>query len=172
MVRRPLAQAPGRQAIAPDRPGARVLPKRLAMHQPAAPGSAPDPVPPLAPRVLLAHGREWRSRSRELERALRPAGYTVLEAFTGPDALQQAHRSQPDAIILDTALPDGDASGLCRALRVDPDITASTPTFVTTPGPTTRQQVSDALRAGANSGWADPTATAECCLRLYGQRQG
>src|SRR3989454_9360362 len=47
--------------------------------------------------------------------------YTVLEAFTGPDALQQAHRSQPDAIILDTTLPDGDASGLCRALRVDPD---------------------------------------------------
>src|SRR6266702_348756 len=131
MVRRPLAQAPGHQAIAPDRPGARVLPKRLPMHQPAAPGSAPDPVPPLAPRVLLAHGREWRSRSRELERALRPAGYTILEAFTGPDALQQARRSQPAAIILDTALPDGDASGLCRALRVDPDITASTPIFVT-----------------------------------------
>src|SRR2546427_7852409 len=91
------------------------------MHQRAtpAPVPVPVPVPPLAPRVLLAHGREWRSRSRELERALRPAGYTVLEAFTGPDALQQARRSQPDAIILDTALPDGDASGLCRALRVE-----------------------------------------------------
>src|SRR5207245_1102741 len=83
------------------------LANRLPMPQRPAPGSAPDPVPPLAPRVLLAHGREWRSRSRELERALRPAGYTVLEAFTGPDALQQARRSQPDAIILDTALPDG-----------------------------------------------------------------
>src|SRR5438876_4473947 len=169
MLRHPFAQAPGRQAIAADRPGARVLPKRFPMHQPAAPGSAPDPVPPLAPRVLLAHGREWRSRSRELERALRPAGYTVLEAFTGPDALQQAHRSQPDAIILDTALPDGDASGLCRALRVDPDITASTPIFVTTGGPTTRQQVSDALRAGANSVWADPIDTEEFLLRLEGQ---
>src|SRR2546426_3020906 len=144
--------------LRPHRPGARVVPKRPPMDQRATPASAPVPVhvPPLAPRVLLAHGREWRSRSRELERALRPAGYTVLEAFTGPDALQQARRSQPDAIILDTALPDGDASGLCRALRVDPDITASTPIFVTTAGPTTRQQVSDALRAGANSVWADP----------------
>src|SRR5881396_2652041 len=115
MLRRPFAQALGRQAIAADRPGARVLPKRLPMRQRETPASAPVPVhvPPQAPRVLLAHGREWRSRSRELERALRPAGYTVLEAFTGPDALQQARRSQPDAIILDTALPDGDASGLC-----------------------------------------------------------
>ena len=171
MLRHPFAQAPGRQAIAADRPGARVLPKRLPMHQRPAPASAPDPVPPLAPRVLLAHGREWRSRSRELGRALRPAGYTVLEAFTGPDALQQARRSQPDAIILDTALPDGDASGLCRALRVDPDITASTPIFVTTAGPTTRQQVSDALRAGANSVWADPIDTEEFLLRLDGQLQ-
>src|SRR5438132_12936622 len=112
MLRRPLAQALGRQAIAADRPGARVLPKRLPMRQRATPASGPVPVhvPPQAPRVLLAHGREWRSRSRELERALRPAGYTVLEAFTGPDALQQARRSQPDAIILDTALPDGDRS--------------------------------------------------------------
>src|SRR3989454_4760518 len=149
------------------RPPGRTSPaKRLPMHQRPAPGSAPDPVPPLAPRVLLAHGPEWRSRSRERERALRPAGYTVLEAFTGPDALQQARRSQPDAIILDTALPDGDASGLCRALRVDPDITASTPIFVTTAGPTTRQQVSDALRAGANSVWADPIDTEEFLLRL------
>jgi len=141
------------------------------MYQRATPASAPDPVPPLAPRVLLAHGREWRSRSRELERALRPAGYTVLEAFTGPEALQQARRSQPDAIILDTALPDGDASGLCRALRVDPDITASTPIFVTTAGPTTRRQVGDALRAGANSVWADPIDTEEFLLRLDGQLQ-
>src|SRR5207253_889450 len=105
------------------------------------------------------------------ERALRPAGYTVLEAFTGPEALQQARRSQPDAIILDTALPDGDASGLCRALRVEPDITASTPIFVTTAGPATRQQVSDALRAGANSVWADPIDTEEFLLRLDGQLQ-
>src|SRR5207244_1276865 len=124
--------------------------KRLPMPQRAPPASAPDPVPPLAPRVLLAHGPEWRSRSRELERALGPAGYTVLEAYTGPEALQQARRSQPDAIILDTALPDGDAPELCRALRVDPDITASTPILVTTAGPATRQQVSDALRAGVD----------------------
>src|ERR1041385_5778586 len=107
MVRHPFAQAPERQAIAPDRPVARVLPKRLPMHQRPGPASAPVPGPPLAPPpALLAHGREWRARPRQLERALRPAAYTVLEAFTGPDALEQAHRSQPDAIILDTALPD------------------------------------------------------------------
>src|SRR5256885_5280956 len=141
------------------------------MHQRPPSASAPVPVPPLAPRVLLAHGREGRPRSRELERALRPAGYTVLEAFTGPDALQQARRSQPDAWLLAAALPEGDPPGVCRALRVDPDTTASTPIFVTTAGPTTRQQVSDALRAGANSVWADPIDTEEFLLRLDGQLQ-
>src|SRR5207249_2217002 len=46
-----------------------------------------------------------------------------------------------------------------------------TPIFVTTAGPATRQQVSDALRAGANSVWADPIDTEEFLLRLDGQLQ-
>jgi PleD family two-component response regulator len=119
--------------------------------------------------VLLAHAPDRRSSSRELEHALRPAGYTVLEAYTAPDALQQARRSRPDAIILDIALPDGDAPELCRALRIDPDITPSTPILVTTAGPTTRQQLSDALRAGANGVWGHPIDTEEFLLRLEGQ---
>jgi len=138
------------------------------MHARVAP-PAPAPGPAPATLVLLAHARHRRSPSRELERALGPAGYTVLEAYTGPEALQQARRSQPDAIILDTALPDGDAPELCRALRVDPDITASTPILVTTAGPATRQQVSDALRAGANGVWSHPIDTEEFLLRLEGQ---
>ena len=137
------------------------------MRARVAPAPAPAPAP--AALVLLAHAPQRRSRSRGLERALGPAGYTVLEAYTGPDALQQARRSQPDAIILDSALPDGDAPELCRALRVDPDITASTPILVTTAGPATRQQVGDALRAGANGVWSHPIDTEEFLLRLEGQ---
>src|SRR5438046_9528480 len=110
MLRRPFAQALGRQAIAADRPGARVLPKRLPMRQRETPASAPVPVhvPPQAPRVLLAHGREWRSRSRELVRAPRPVGHTVLEAFAGPHALPEAPRAHPAASIVHAALPDDD----------------------------------------------------------------
>lgn len=137
----------------------------------AAAASPPAPFPPMAPRVLLAHGLEPRSRSRELERALRPAGYTLLTAHTGPEALQAARGAQPDAIILDTELPEGDSSRLCRALRVDPDISASTPILVTMPGPTTREQVSEALRAGANGVWGDPIDAEEFLLRLERQLQ-
>src|SRR2546430_205221 len=116
-------------------------------------------------------GEQFKFEATISRRRRAPRRRAAREPFTGQDAHRQARLSQPDAIIQPTALPDGDASGLCRALRVDPDITASTPIFVTTAGPTTRQQVSDALRAGANSVWADPIDTEEFLLRLDGQLQ-
>src|SRR2546422_205144 len=148
------------------RPPGRTSPAQAAFHAPTCDsGSRPRP----RPRSPAGPSGTPGPRPRVALALQLPGARAPLEAFTGPDALQQARRSQPDAIILDTALPDGDASGLCRALRVDPDITASTPIFVTTAGPTTRQQVSDALRAGANSVWADPIDTEEFLLRLDGQ---
>jgi len=107
-----------------------------------------------SPLVLIANAQEWVTRS--LESVLRPAGYAVLKAYTGRDALEGARRSGADVIILDTGLPETDVLALCRALRVDPYITSSTPILVTMPGPLARAQVLDALRAGANGVWGQP----------------
>jgi len=117
-----------------------------------------------SPLVLLANAQEWVSRS--LESVLRPAGYDVVKAFTGTDALETARCTAPDAIVLDTALPETDALTLCRALRVDPYVTASTPILITMPKPLTRSQVLHALRAGANGVWGQPLDTEEFLLRL------
>jgi len=122
--------------------------------------------PAHAPLVLIANAQEWVTRS--LESILRPAGYAVLKAYTGRDALEGARRSAPDVVILDSALPETDALALCRALRVDPCITPSTPILLTTPGPLGRTQVLDALRAGANGLWGQPLDTEEFLLRLEG----
>ena len=116
--------------------------------------------------VLLANAQEWVSRS--LESVLRPNGYTVLKAFSARDALERAHRSRADVIILDNGLPDTDVLTLTRALRVDPFITPSTPILITFSGPLTRTDILDALRAGANGIWGVPLDTEEFLLRLEG----
>jgi len=116
--------------------------------------------------VLVANAQEWVSRS--LESILRPAGYVVLKAYTGRDALDVARRSAADAIILDSALPETDVLALCSTLRVDPAITPSTPIFLTTHGPLGRAQVLEALRAGASGVWGQPLDTEEFLLRLEG----
>src|SRR5213082_3596897 len=97
-----------------------------------------------------------------------PAGYAVLKAYTGSDALEGARRATADVLIFDTALPDTDVLALCRALRVDPAITPSTPIFLTMSGPLGRTQVLDALRAGSNGVWGQPLDTEEFLLRLEG----
>ena len=117
-----------------------------------------------SPLVLLANAQEWVSRS--LESVLRPAGYTVVKAFSGVHALEAARRGGVDAIILDSALPETDALVLCRALRVDPYVTPSTPILITMPGPLARPQVLEALRAGANGVWGQPFDAEEFLLRL------
>ena len=126
--------------------------------------------PTRMPLVLVANAQEWVSRS--LESILRPAGYAVLKAYSGRDALEGAHRGTADVIILDSALPETDVLALCRALRVDPSITPSTPILLTMPGPLGRTQVLDALRAWADGVWGQPLDTEEFLLRLEGHVRG
>ena len=49
-------------------------------------------------------------------RVLKNAGFTILEAATGAEALEIASRG-PDAIVLDVHLPDIDGFQVCRELR-------------------------------------------------------
>ena len=58
-------------------------------------------------------------------RVLRADGFTVVEAGTGNEALEQA-RNLPDLIVLDVNLPDIDGFQVCRIVRADP-LTARIP---------------------------------------------
>ncbi len=44
-------------------------------------------------------------------------GFTVLTAYDGPGALEQARTAQPDLIVLDVMLPGYDGIEVCRQLR-------------------------------------------------------
>ena len=99
------------------------------------------------PLVVIANSQEWHTRS--LESILGPHGYAVLRAYTGRQAIERVLSAQPDVIVIDTDLPDLDGLEVCRTLRNDPRISASTPILVTSPGHPSRQKRLAALRAGA-----------------------
>src|SRR5262245_58046367 len=59
-------------------------------------------------------------------RLLRQAGYEVVEAATGTDALRQTSSAHPDLVLLDVRLPDINGLEVCSRIKVNPE-TASTP---------------------------------------------
>ncbi|MFL5626875.1 MAG: response regulator [Ktedonobacteraceae bacterium] len=62
---------------------------------------------------------------------LEQAGYQVITAADGTNALQAAHRETPDLIILDIMLPEMDGIEVCRQLRRESN-TATTPIMMLT----------------------------------------
>lgn len=126
--------------------------------------SANPSIPTPTPVVLLASRDEVFARS--LETVLAPAGYSVLRAYTARSAHEQARRTRPDAVVLATDLEDPTGLELCRQLRADGAVSASTPILLTEPGTATRQSRIEALRAGADQLWSQPMDAEEFALRL------
>jgi diguanylate cyclase (GGDEF)-like protein len=110
--------------------------------------------PSRPPLLLIANDQEWSARS--LETILGPAGYAVLRAYTGRQAIELARSAQPDALIIDIRLPDIDGADVCRALQEDPRVGATTPVIMTSSGPISRSQRAAAYRAGAWEMCAQP----------------
>ena len=55
-----------------------------------------------------------------LSGSLRFAGFEVVTAASGAEAVRAAARSRPDLILLDVMMPDGDGFEVARRLRADP----------------------------------------------------
>ncbi|MES2263722.1 MAG: response regulator [Pseudomonadota bacterium] len=54
-------------------------------------------------------------------RILSRAGFRVIEAASGEEALQRARAEKPDLVLLDTKLPDLSGFEVCRQLKEDPE---------------------------------------------------
>ncbi len=59
------------------------------------------------------------------------AGYTVLTAATGEEALRRIRAEKPDAVILDVVLPDRNGNEMATALKQDP-LTSAIPLLLIT----------------------------------------
>lgn len=116
------------------------------------------------PLILIANDQEWSARS--LESILGPQGYAVVRAHTGRQAIDLAWRTHPDAILIDSGMPDISGMEVCRLLRHDARFSPSTPIIITTAGPAARAQRLEAYRAGAWEYCSDPIDTDALLLKL------
>ncbi len=66
-------------------------------------------------RILVVEDEE--SISQPFAEALRRAGFEALVTGTAAGALELAEEAEPDLVMLDLALPDGDGRDVCRELR-------------------------------------------------------
>jgi two-component system, OmpR family, KDP operon response regulator KdpE len=113
----------------------------------------------VAPLVLVIE--DELPMRRFLRRTLELHGYRVAEAATAREGAAQATGRNPDLILLDLGLPDGDGIALTRQLRE----WTSTPIIVVS----AREQEQDkiaALDAGADDYVTKPFGTGELLARL------
>src|SRR6478672_10461342 len=71
-------------------------------------------------RILVVEDEE--SISEPFADALRRAGFEPLVTGTAAGALEMAAECEPDLVMLDLALPDGDGKDVCRELRRRSDV--------------------------------------------------
>jgi len=69
------------------------------------------------PRVLVVDDDE--AQRAAMARALRRAGYVVIESPSGADAVRVGRASRPDVAVIDVFLGDAGGLGVARTLRCD-----------------------------------------------------
>ena len=73
-----------------------------------------------ATRILFVE--DEAAIAEPFSRALRRAGFEPISARSAREALDLARRAEPDLVLLDLALPDGDGRDVCRELRRHSDV--------------------------------------------------
>jgi PleD family two-component response regulator len=116
------------------------------------------------PLVIVVDDQEWTARS--LESILSPAGFAVLKAYTGRQAMELVQRVKPDVVFVDVDLPDVDGRELCKSLVSSGSISASTPVLALCTTRPPREQRLDIMRAGAWDIVSLPLDPEELVLKL------
>ncbi len=99
-----------------------------------------------------------------IEFNLKQAGFDVITAADGEEALQKARKSQPALVVLDVMLPEIDGLEVCKTLRRDP-ATASLPIIMLTAKAAELDRVLG-LELGADDYVTKPFSPRELVLRI------
>ncbi|WP_205696850.1 response regulator transcription factor [Conexibacter sp. SYSU D00693] len=110
-------------------------------------------------RILLVE--DERSISEPFAKLLRREGFEAVVAETAADALDRARDAEPDLVLLDLALPDGDGRDVCRTIRAESDVPVI---MVTARGTETDRVVG--LELGADDYVVKPFSGAEVIARI------
>jgi len=112
-----------------------------------------------APSVLLVEDEE--SIAEPFARALERNGFATRIARTGAEAIGLAQEIDPDVVLLDLALPDGDGRDVCKQLRRTSDV----PVIMVTASGTVIDRVVG-LELGADDYVVKPFAVDEVIARI------
>jgi len=99
-----------------------------------------------------------------IEFNLKQAGYRVLTAENGGEALQKARQAQPSLIVLDLMLPEVDGLEVCKILRRD-QVTESIPVIMLTAKAAEIDRILG-LELGADDYVTKPFSPRELVLRI------
>ena len=94
-----------------------------------------------------------------LEFLLKGAGYEVITAANGGDALRLAEERKPDLLVLDIMLPVVNGFEVCRTLRANPELAAMRILMLTARG--REHELARGLTLGANAYITKPFGTRE-----------
>jgi DNA-binding response OmpR family regulator len=112
-----------------------------------------------APRILLVE--DEASIAEPFAKLLRREGFEPVLAATAADALDLARSAEPDLVLLDLMLPDGDGRDVCRTIRAESAIPVI---MVTARGTETDKVVG--LEIGADDYVVKPFSGAEVIARI------
>jgi two-component system response regulator RegX3 len=115
--------------------------------------------PPRGPSVLLVEDEE--SIAEPFAQALSRNGFRTTVARTASEALTLSAQLQPDLVLLDLALPDGDGRDVCRRLRRSSDV----PIIMVTASGTVVDRIVG-LELGADDYVVKPFAVKEVVARM------
>jgi PAS domain S-box-containing protein len=110
-------------------------------------------------------------------RILKQAGYRVIEASTGADALRAVREEGPNLVLCDVNLPDMSGLEVCRTIKTDP-LTRSTPVVQISATFVTPHDQIMGLEGGAEIYLTEPiepielTTVVKVLLRLHSTERG
>ena len=114
---------------------------------------------PIGPSVLLVEDEQ--SIAEPFAHALSRSGFRTTVARSGMEAIGLMETVDPDVVLLDLALPDGDGRDVCRRLRRESDV----PIIMVTASGTVTDRVLG-LELGADDYVVKPFATGEVIARI------
>jgi len=98
-------------------------------------------------------------------RVLREAGFEVLVASDGAEALRLLGEAPFDLVLLDAAVPDMDGRDLCRRIKEDPQM-RGTRVMMLSGSPTTSSEQAEGLETGADAYVVRPVSNRELLARV------
>lgn len=114
------------------------------------------------PLVLVVDDQE--ANIRLMGQVLGGAGFDVMPALSGEQALQRVRAQPPDAVLLDMRMPGMDGFGVLERLKHDPELADIPVLFVTAEHD--RERVVQALEAGAADYLTKPFVAEELVARV------